>query len=104
MKDLRLRLLTLVLSLFCISAQAQESQHWVCETEALYRELLSARLYGVGKDPAQGCIKLPTGVAIEQLACEETDFELCQYRWDGLSEGTTFWGSPIIKPLSKSGE
>lgn len=77
---------------------ANESQHWVCESEALYRSLLSANLYGVGKPPESGCQKLPTGVPIEQLACETTDFELCQYRWEGMEKSSSFWGSPIIMP------
>lgn len=98
MKVLRFLLLLPLFSLTLSTSFAQESQHWVCETEPLYRELLSARLYGVGTDPAQGCLKLPTGIAIEQLECEESDFELCQYRWEGLVKGKTYWGSPIIKP------
>lgn len=99
MKVFRFLLLAHSLILTSLHLHAAESQHWVCETEPLYRELLSARLYGVGSDPAQGCFKLPVGVAIEQLECVETDFELCQYRWEGSPKGQTFWGSPIIKPL-----
>ncbi|HSG03935.1 MAG TPA: hypothetical protein VLA39_09440 [Marinobacterium sp.] len=77
---------------------ATESQHWVCESEALYRQLLSANLYGVGSQPQRGCQKLPTGVAIEQLACEITDLKLCKYRWEGMPEVEMFWGSPVIMP------
>jgi len=68
------------LILFSSFASAKESEHWVCETEELYRSLLSARLYGVGQDPINGCKPLPTGQPIEQLSCKTTDFELCQYR------------------------
>jgi len=99
MKEFKFLVIAPIVMLYNLTAFAQESQHWVCKTEPLYRELLSARLYGVGTDPAEGCVKLPTGVAIEQLECVETDFALCQYRWEGLAQDETFWGSPIIKPL-----
>lgn len=104
MKELRFLLLTPALMLASTATLAQESQHWVCQTEPLYRQLLSARLYGVGKDPEQGCQKLPTGISIEQLECVISDLELCQYRWQGLASGTTFWGSPIIKTVKQATE
>jgi len=100
MKRPKIYLLIPVLLILSTELRATESQHWVCESEALYRKLLTARLYGVGSDPTEGCRKLPTGVALEQLACEEPDFELCQYRWEGMESETNYWGSPIIMPAT----
>lgn len=104
MKELRFLLVAPALMLASTATFAQESQHWVCQTEPLYRQLLSARLYGVGKDPEQGCQKLPTGLSIEQLECVTSDLELCQYRWQNLEPGETFWGSPIIKAVQPSNQ
>lgn len=100
MKRLLIYLCVPVSLFFTPNLWAQESQHWVCESEALYRKLLAARLYGVGSDPEAGCRKLPVGIPLEQLACETTDFELCQYRWEGMESKTNYWGSPIIMPAT----
>ena len=83
------------------NALSDEGKHWVCETETLYRSLLSARLYGVGKEPEHGCQTLPTGVAISQQSCIESDIKLCQYLWTEDGKNVTMWGSAIISTLNQ---
>lgn len=97
---IKLALIPLIFT-FSPLTSANQTEHWVCETEVLYRALLSARLYGVGKAPEQGCRRLPVGQPIEQLSCRTTDFELCQYRLADRPKDQLYWGSPIIKPLEK---
>jgi hypothetical protein len=83
------------------AAFSDEGAHWVCESEKLYRQLLSSRLYGVGKEPEQGCRTLPTGIKITELACETKDLKLCQYSWTEDGEKLLMWGSAIISTLDK---
>ena len=81
------------------NALSDEGRHWVCQTEAQYRSLLSARLYGVGTEPKKGCQPLPAGTPIEQISCVNDDLHLCRYRW--LEQGTpiNMWGSAIISTI-----
>lgn len=98
------RLLKVTLSLLLLTAThsglAAEGKHWVCETEKLYRALISSRLYGVGSDPAQGCRMLPTDIPITQRGCTtSSDFEICQYTWEKTGDEPIYWGSPVITPV-----
>ena len=82
-------------------AFSDEGAHWVCESEELYRQLLSSRLYGVGKEPELGCRTLPTGIQITEDSCETKDLKLCRYSWTENSENLLMWGSAIISTLNK---
>ena len=82
-------------------ALSDEGAHWVCESEELYRQLLSSRLYGVGKEPEQGCRTLPTGIQIKEYSCVTKDLKLCQYSWTEKDEQLFMWGSAIISTLDK---
>jgi hypothetical protein len=82
-------------------ALSDEGAHWVCESEELYRQLLSSRLYGVGKEPELGCRTLPTGIQITEDFCETKDLKLCRYSWTEDSENLLMWGSAIISTLDK---
>mgnify|MGYP001096132280 CR=1 FL=1 len=101
MKVNKIFLAALAAQLLAPSANAlsDEGRHWVCQTEAQYRALLSARLYGVGSEPEIGCQPLPAGIPIEQLSCVNEDLHLCRYRWMDNNTPVNMWGSAIISTI-----
>jgi hypothetical protein len=97
-------LLWLFVCFTSLSARAEtqyrviDNSHSVCETQALYQQLVTWSLYGVGNRPGQGCFNAPAHANAVILECPEDDMMPCRFRLtpqDG-SPALEVWASKVM--------
>lgn len=75
-----------------------DSSYTVCSTQALYRQLLSWSLYGVGSPPQQGCFAAPANAKAVIRQCPDDDIMVCQFRLTPEDGSPVFdaWASKVM--------